>query len=452
MFGLARLIVHWRVLGNVNVPCFLRSLHNRDINYYDVLGVDFRSDPKDIKIAYFKMARKFHPDTNKTVDAKQMFELVAEAYDVLSDAERKREYDETGAAFERFGGRAQGPQRQRSDSTYTAEQMYSRIFQSVDTEGEESNETAGEDFAINFIGADISKEYVLNLSTEQSITGARCLMNVRVSGVCDKCLGNKAEQGYAGRSCPYCEGTGEETIRTGHIVGRKQCSYCNGSKIFYKFKCIECQGIGRRIYSRPYYVDIPAGVVHGQVFKYELEADKLKVPEYDFPVRFLYVTLNVEESKVFKRDGLDVHSHVRLSPAIALLGGKIEYNGLTRSCDLIVTAGTSSHTTLIIDQAGINLSSGVSGDHVLQSVIRVPKKLGWRQSRLLKRYAQLEVPDNGIVYSVGHQLSHKYSINVLTPDNVRNDILMRSLYSYDKPTLFKQLMKKVKEIVSRFMF
>ena len=83
---------------------------------------------KEIKFAYFKMAKKFHPDTNRNLDAKQMFEMIAEAYEVLSDEKRRSEYDETGQNADRFGGRSEGPGRQSSDATYTAEQMYSKIF------------------------------------------------------------------------------------------------------------------------------------------------------------------------------------------------------------------------------------------------------------------------------------------------------------------------------------
>jgi curved DNA-binding protein CbpA len=106
----------------------VRLIYHKHINYYDILGVERHADEKTIKFAYFKMAKKFHPDTNKNLDARQMFEMIAEAYDVLSDEKRRAEYDETGQSSERFGGRAEGPGRQSSDATYTAEQMYSKIF------------------------------------------------------------------------------------------------------------------------------------------------------------------------------------------------------------------------------------------------------------------------------------------------------------------------------------
>jgi DnaJ-class molecular chaperone len=124
-----------------------RHFQDRHINYYDVLGVKRHADIKEVKVAYFKMAKRFHPDFNKTLDSKQMFELVAEAYEVLSDEDRRAEYDETGCVSSRHGGRsAQGPSRQSTDSRYTAEQMYSKIFNS-DEEFQDQQEYPSQDYA-----------------------------------------------------------------------------------------------------------------------------------------------------------------------------------------------------------------------------------------------------------------------------------------------------------------
>ena len=142
------------IAQNLSVTYQINQRHyqGRHINYYDVLGVKRHADVKEVKVAYFKMAKKFHPDHNKTLDAKQMFELIAEAYDVLSDEDKRKEYDETGCVSERHGGRsAQGPMRQSTDSTYTAEQMYSKIFSSREGFGERQQEVF-QDYATNYSG------------------------------------------------------------------------------------------------------------------------------------------------------------------------------------------------------------------------------------------------------------------------------------------------------------
>merc|ERR1719402_1014202 len=114
-----------------NLSCSGAMFRINTPDYYVVLGVGKYADIKEIKLAYFNMAKQFHPDTNQTLDAPQMFQLVAEAYDVLSDPERRKEYDETGVASQQFGGTSTGPGRQSTDSPYTADQMYGKIFGSA---------------------------------------------------------------------------------------------------------------------------------------------------------------------------------------------------------------------------------------------------------------------------------------------------------------------------------
>ena len=426
----------------------VRSLHDRYINYYDVLGVHQHAELKEIKMAYFKMAKKFHPDTNKTLDAKQMFELVAEAYDVLSDEKKKAEYDETGQASDRFGGRSHGPGRQSTDSSYTAEQMYSRIFSSDQAAGVEE-ERAHEDFAISYSGSNVTREYVANVSFEEAVTGTSVLLHVRVAGVCSKCSGSRSELGYTGNVCPYCEGTGEETVRTGHIVGRKECSYCMGEKIFIKFKCLECEGIGRILYDRPYYFNIPPGSEHGQVFRVDIDNSVLGIPEDD-KQRVLYVTLNVKDSPFFEREGMDLVSYVRLSPALALLGGTVEYEGLTRCCDLSIPEGTSSHTTLVIHQAGIH-SFGCAGDHVLRTYIKVPKKMGWRQGQAFRRFAVLETLETGTVNGLENEMDHKFTVNVIEPDKSTNMVQSRALNNQEKLSVYETIRRDIKKKLEKWM-
>jgi DnaJ family protein A protein 3 len=141
--------------------------------------------------------------------------------------------------------------------------------------------------------------------------------------------------GYGALPCPYCEGTGQETVRTGHIVARRDCTYCNGEKLFIRFKCIECHGIGRKIYEVPFRLDIPAGVLNGQLLRFELKPSLFGMPEVEKEeaevphraARYLYVTLSVAESSVFTKEGLDLVSNLELSPALALLGGRLTVQG-----------------------------------------------------------------------------------------------------------------------------
>jgi len=402
----------------------VRLIYHKHVNYYDILGVDKHADEKTIKYAYFKMAKKFHPDTNKNLDARQMFEMIAEAYDVLIDERRRAEYDETGQSSQRFGGRAEGPGRQSSDATYTADQMYSKIFGSSEDPSREEN--PHEDYATSIQGEDLSREYVVQLSFEEAALGTTRQISLKIADTCDKCLGSRSEMGYGALSCPYCEGTGQETVRTGHIVARRDCTYCNGEKLFIRFKCHECHGIGRKIYETPFPLDIPAGVVNGQVMRFELKPSHFGMPEGETPrerARYLYVTVSVEESKVFRKEGLDLVSNVELSPALALLGGRLTVQGLAKTVEVKVPGGTSSHSTLVISSCGLQSSSQV-GDHILRTVIRVPNKLSWRQWRLARKSAALERSEGcvGTVEGLEAELDYKYAVNVVEPDKV-NTIL-----------------------------
>merc|ERR1719431_20646 len=123
----------------------LRFNHHKAPDYYAILGVGKHAELNDIKFAYFNMAKKFHPDNNQTLDARQVFSLVAEAYDVLSDPDKRAKYDDTGLAEHKFGGTSSGPGRQASDSSYTAEQMYQTIFGS--DEKNDDQEQAHTEFA-----------------------------------------------------------------------------------------------------------------------------------------------------------------------------------------------------------------------------------------------------------------------------------------------------------------
>jgi DnaJ family protein A protein 3 len=193
-------------------------------------------------------------------------------------------------------------------------------------------ENPHEDYAVSLVGEQLSREYVVQLSFEEAALGTTRYISLRVSGVCDKCAGSRAELGYGGNVCPYCEGSGQETVRTGHIVARRDCSYCNGEKIFIKFKCIECHGIGRKIFQRDQHIDIPPGTVHGQVLRFKIDPRQLGIEQGDEEKDYyLYVTVSVAESTVFSTDGLDLVSNLELSPSLALFGGKITVKGTNTS-------------------------------------------------------------------------------------------------------------------------
>lgn len=410
---------------------FIRSLqqHSRAPDYYAILGVAKHAEISEIKFAYYNMAKKFHPDTNRTLDAKQMFALVAEAYDVLSDDTRRARYDETGLSEDRFGGTSRGPGRQSTDGTYTAEQMYQTIFGANAREGAQA-ENAHEDFASTWAGEEVSREYIVQVSAGEAVTGVRVFLQLRLPGLCDKCRGSRSELGYTGALCPYCEGTGQETVRTGHITARKTCGYCNGEKIFIKFKCIECEGIGRKMYELCYPIDIPPGTQHGEVVNAQLDPTLVPKLEHifgndpDFASRSLFVTVDVAKSESFTVDGKDIVAPLELSPCMALLGGVASFLSPARRMEVPVLPGTSSHTVIVLPEEGVRTRDSVPGDLVLRTAIKVPSKLSWRQLRIWRKFAVLEPGQVGaVVEGVPTSMDHRLNVNVVTADRISNDIV-----------------------------
>jgi len=414
-----------RVIRSVR-PSPTRFFHQQAPDYYTILGVKKHAELKDIKFAYFNMAKKFHPDNNQTLDARQVFALIAEAYDVLSDPSRREKYDDTGLAEHKFGGTSTGPERQSSDSTQTAEQMYQRIFGQEDKG--ENEEYAHTDFAESYAGSEATREYIISISAEDALLGTDRTLNLRLPGTCNKCDGSRSQLGYTGNICPYCEGTGQETIKTGHITARKTCCYCNGEKIFLRFKCDECEGLGRIIYDHPHEIKIPAGVLHGEVIRIEFDPTDLNVFGDHFKgesFRAIYVTISVRKSEQFSVDGHDIVVDLKLSPALALLGGKC---GVYRPAgDILVNVGacTSSHSNIVVADRGVRLGDNLAGDLVIKTSIKVPEKLGWRQRRIFMKFAATVEEASGIIEGIPSELEHKLNVNVLDADTMNNSVVKK---------------------------
>jgi len=413
-------------------------VHQAAPDYYTILGVNKNSSLAEIKLSYYNMAKKFHPDTNKTLDARQMFSLIAEAYEVLSDEERRARYDETGLGEEQFGGRSSGPGRQQGDNTYTSEQMYQKIFGSEGKGvggGEDGDGQAHIDYAANHSGSESSREYIAQITFEEAFLGTTLAIQVRCVGVCDKCQGSRSELGYTGNICPYCEGTGEETVRTGHITARKTCTYCEGSRIFIKYKCLECEGTGKKMYDKPFMLDIPPGTEHGQVFRMELDPRQLGLPESDWGIKqWLWVTVSVGDSEHFTLDNRDLETSLELSPALAVLGGTIMVKTPARKVRVKVDQGTPSHSVIVVAGEGLRAEDTLPGDLVLRTSIRIPESLSWRQARIVRKFARLETLEGGMVDGVPSVSDHKLELNVVEADKINNTVVKKKeVKGFEKP-------------------
>ncbi|XP_037945265.1 protein tumorous imaginal discs, mitochondrial isoform X2 [Teleopsis dalmanni] len=361
-------------------------------DYYQTLGVAKNASAKDIKKAYYQLAKKYHPDTNKNdPDASKKFQEVSEAYEVLSDDQKRREYDTYGQTSEnmsRSGAGGFGPQGFSQSwqfrSTIDPEELFRKIF------GEANFRTNSfDEFADSQYGFGSAQEVVMDITFAQAARGVNKDVNVNVVDTCPKCNGSKCEPGTKPGRCQYCNGTGMETISTGPFVMRSTCRYCQGTRQFIKFPCAECEGKGQTVQRKKVTVPVPAGIENGQTVRMQVGRKEL------------FITFRVEQSKYFRRDGADVHTDANISLAQAVLGGTVRIQGVYEDQIIYIEPGTSSHHKVYLKGKGLKrVNTSGYGNHYVNIKIDVPKKLTQEQKKLILAYAELEKDTPGQINGV----------------------------------------------------
>ncbi|KAH8372215.1 hypothetical protein KR093_010609 [Drosophila rubida] len=376
-------------------------LHAKD--YYATLGVAKNANAKDIKKAYYQLAKKYHPDTNKDdPDSSKKFQEVSEAYEVLSDDQKRREYDTYGQTTEHmnrqggggagFGGAGPfGPdgfsQNWQFRSTIDPEELFRKIF------GEGNFRTNSfDDFADSKFGFGQAQELVMDLSFAQAARGVNKDVNINVVDQCPKCAGSKCEPGTKPGRCQYCNGTGFETISTGPFVMRSTCRYCQGTRQYIKYPCAECEGKGKTVQRRKVTVPVPAGIENGQTVRMQVGSKEL------------FVTFRVERSDYFRREGADVHTDTPISLSQAVLGGTVRVQGVYEDQWINIEPGTSSHRKIALRGKGLKrVNAHGHGDHFIHIKIDIPKKLSKEQRALLEAYAELEEDTPGQIHGMAQR-------------------------------------------------
>ncbi|XP_011196500.1 protein tumorous imaginal discs, mitochondrial isoform X2 [Zeugodacus cucurbitae] len=365
-------------------------------DYYQILGVAKNASSKDIKKAYYQLAKKYHPDTNKNdPDAGKKFQEVSEAYEVLSDDTKRREYDTYGQTSENIGRQGgfggQGPQGFSQNwqfrSTIDPEELFRKIF------GEANfRSNSFDDFADSKFGFGAAQEIVMDLTFAQAARGVNKDVNVNVVDTCAKCNGSKCEPGTKPGRCQYCNGTGMETISTGPFVMRSTCRYCQGTRQYIKYPCTECDGKGQTVQRKKVTVPVPAGIENGQTVRMQVGRKEL------------FVTFRVETSKYFKREGADVHTEASISISQAVFGGTVRVQGVYEDQWINIPAGTSSHHKVYLRGKGLKrVNAHGHGDHYINIKIDVPKNLTAEQKALMEAYAELETDTPGQINGITRQ-------------------------------------------------
>ena len=314
---------------------FRSSGVNRGIDYYEVLGVSKNASAKDVKKAYYQLAKKYHPDTNKNdPEAQKKFQQVSEAYEVLSDETKRREYDSFGSTsganpFASSGAGYRGASGfQGFQSQVDPEELFRKIF---GTEAWGKNPFVDFDFNTDtsFGSNSSASEVSLNLTFRESARGCVKEVKANILDSCPQCLGSRAQPGTNPVRCPYCNGTGMETISTGPFVMRSTCRMCHGTRMYIKMPCTGCGGKGSTVQRKTAEIKVPAGVEDGQTMRVQVGS------------RELFITFRVSKSDYFRREGSDVHSDAVLSLGQAVLGGSIRIQGVYE--DLTIRIPVSYH-------------------------------------------------------------------------------------------------------------
>ena len=358
-------------------------------DYYEVLGLSKGASAAEIKKAYRKLSKQYHPDINKEEGAEEKFKEITEAYEVLSDDNKKAQYDQFGhAAFGNggqggfggaggFGGGFQG----FSGGFDDLGDIFSSFFGGGGGRRNPNAPRQGEDLLQR-----------MHISFEESVFGTKKTIKLRKDVECDHCHGTGAKDSSSVTTCQRCHGTGQEAVIQDTPFGRMQsqrtCSECQGRGKIIKGKCAHCFGKGYNNREVEYEVEIPAGISSGQRVRLQ---GKGGAGENGGPAGDLFIEVSVPEDSYFHREDDDIYTKLTLSPAQAALGTKIDVRTLTGEIELTVPAGTQHGRKFRLAGKGVkNVMGYGQGDHYIVVSIEIPKNLSTRERELYMELAKLK--------------------------------------------------------------
>ncbi len=343
-----------------------------DRDYYDVLGVSRGASVEEIKRAFRKLAMQYHPDRNKSPDAEQRFKAVSEAYEVLSDPEKRAVYDRFGVAgldspfakpFEGFGFGGFGD-------------IFDAFFGG--TTARRGTPQRGADLRYN-----------LKLSFEEAVFGCEKEIEITRTELCSRCNGLRAEPGTQPEKCSNCGGTGEvrrvQQSIFGQFVNVATCDRCGGDGRVIPHPCSNCRGSGREKKAKKIEVRVPAGVDSGSQMRIPGEGE---IGSRGGPRGNLYLVLSVRPHKLFKRHDHDLLYELAINFGQAALGDKVEIPTLDGPYELSIPAGTQSGEVISLRGHGVpHLRGSGRGDLLVHLRVVTPKDLSPEQKELLKELA-----------------------------------------------------------------
>ncbi len=338
---------------------------------YESLGVSKNATQDELKKAYRKLVREVHPDKNPgNEEAETRFKEVQGAYDVLSDPEKRKQYDRFGSANGRAGGGFQP-----GGTTYDFTDFdLGDIFGGLFNRGGQQQQQRGQR------GNDV--EVDVHVSFEDAIRGAQVTVPVELELACHTCHGTGAAPGTSPTTCPQCSGSGVVATSQGLFALQQPCPRCHGRGSIVETPCSTCKGSGRERRTKRYTVKVPAGVKDGTRIKLK---GKGEAGYGGAPAGDLYVVTRVAPSKVYERRGDDLIVATPVPYSTAALGGKVEVPTPDGAVQLTIPAGTEDGKLLRIKGRGVpHLNGGGKGDVLARIKIQVPKKVNKKQRELLE--------------------------------------------------------------------
>lgn len=342
---------------------------------YEVLGVNKNASEAEIKKAYRKMAMKYHPDRNPdSKEAEAKFKEVKQAYEVLSNPQKRSAYDQFGHAGidPSMGGGPGGP------GGFDFGDVFGDIFGDIFGGMRGGGRQRG--FAER--GADL--RYDLELSLEDAVFGKTIQITVPTLLSCEKCNGSGAKKGSSPVSCTTCGGQGQVRIQQGFFSIQQTCPNCRGTGKMISDPCDACQGQGRKRGSRKLSVNIPAGVDSGDRIRLAGEGES---GIHGGSAGDLYVQVHIKKHSIFERDGHDLHCEVPIGVAMAALGGELEIPTLDGRVKLKIQAGTQSGKVFRLRGKGVKPVRGSgAGDLMCHILVETPINLSRKQKELLQAF------------------------------------------------------------------
>lgn len=348
---------------------------------YEVLGVGRQATPDEVKSAFRKLARKYHPDVNPgNAEAEEKFKEVQQAYEILSDQEKRRRFDQYGVTDDQqmggggdfFGGQGAG-----------FGDLFDMFFGQAGGQQQGRRARSGRD------GEDV--QVALEISLLDVLTGVEKPIRYRKSTRCESCTGTGVEGGGKPETCTTCQGQGQVSRLQNTFIGQIRtmttCPGCQGQGVTIKNPCKTCRGRGTTMEEKEGTAKVPIGVETGATIRYSGQGGD---PVGQGRPGDLYVVIQVLDDERFERDGMHLFTSTNISFTQACLGDELELEGLAETVKLKIPAGTQPGTSFRQRGMGVpKLHGGARGDLHIQVNVTVPKKITAGQEKLLREFSEL---------------------------------------------------------------